>query len=108
MIDYHWPGNIRELENKIESACLSAGDRALLMPDDFQFRARPQLVVVPDSQEDSLKRYENLSLREAREAFESEFVQRAIQGSLGNKSEAARRLGVSREGLRKILIKKPA
>lgn len=108
LIEYHWPGNIRELENKIESACLSAGDRALLMPDDFQFRARPQLAVVPDSQEDSLKRYENLSLREAREAFESEFVQRAIQGSLGNKSEAARRLGVSREGLRKILIKKPA
>lgn len=109
LIEYHWPGNIRELENKIESACLSAGDRAVLQPDDFQFKVRPQLSVVGSSPgEDSLKKYENLSLREAREAFESEFVARVIQGSMGNKSEAARRLGVSREGLRKILIKKTA
>lgn len=109
LIEYNWPGNIRELENKIESACLSAGERLVLLPDDFQFRNRSsvQLASVPSS-EDPFKRFEQMSLRDAREAFEAEMIQRVIQGSLGNKSEAARRLGVSREGLRKILNKKAA
>lgn len=106
LVDYNWPGNIRELENKIESACLSAGERTQLMPDDFQFKNK--LSIVPSQDSDLTQRFDHLSLREAREAFEAEFVQRVIQGSLGNKSEAARRLGVSREGLRKILIKKTA
>ncbi|MFS4457763.1 sigma 54-interacting transcriptional regulator [Bdellovibrio sp. HCB2-146] len=108
LIEYNWPGNIRELENKIESACLSARDRAVLEPDDFQFRSKPALSLVPKESEDPFKRFENMSLKEAREAFEAEMISRVLQGSLGNKSEAARRLGVSREGLRKILSKRAA
>lgn len=110
IIEYNWPGNIRELENKIEAACLAASDRAELLPEDFQFRTRPNLTVVQAvaASEDVFKRFENMSLKEARDIFEGEMIQRVIQSSLGNKSEAARRLGLSREGLRKILTKKAA
>ncbi|MDG0817693.1 sigma-54-dependent Fis family transcriptional regulator [Bdellovibrio svalbardensis] len=109
LVEYNWPGNIRELENKIEAACLSARDRATLLPEDFQFRTTPSLVVVPSmASEDLFKRFENMNLKEAREVFEAEMIQRVIQSALGNKSEAARRLGLSREGLRKILTKKVA
>lgn len=109
IIDYGWPGNIRELENKIEAACLSAGDRAVLTPEDFQFKTRANLSVVSaPTSEESLKRFENMSLKEAREVFEAEMIQNVIQNAMGNKSEAARRLGLSREGLRKILGRKVA
>lgn len=111
IVEYNWPGNIRELENKLEAACLSAGDRTELLPEDFQFKNRTHLTVVPSATtatEDVFKRFETMSLKEAREVFEGEMIQRVIQNSLGNKSEAARRLGLSREGLRKILTKKAA
>lgn len=112
IIEYNWPGNIRELENKLEAACLSAGERTELLPEDFQFKHRPHLTVVSSgpvaSSEDLFKRFESMSLKEAREAFEGEMIQRVIQNASGNKSEAARRLGLSREGLRKILTKKAA
>lgn len=109
LVEYNWPGNIRELENKIEAACLAAGERMVLQPEDFQFKSRTPLVAVSaGSSEDPFKRFEHMSLRDARESFEAEMIQRVIQNSLGNKSEAARRLGLSREGLRKILAKTAA
>jgi len=109
IVEYNWPGNIRELENKIEAACLSAGDRSVLSPDDFQFKSRPNIsLVAAAASEDPFKRFDHMSLKEAREVFEAEMIQRVIQNALGNKSEAARRLGLSREGLRKILTKKAA
>lgn len=106
---HRWPGNIRELENKIESAYLEASQSTEILAEHIHLKSAnaPSLSIVPKS-EDFFEQFKNLSLKEARERFEQEFIQRAINSAEGNKSEAARRLGVSREGLRKILTKTAA
>ena len=37
LIDYHWPGNVRQLENAIETAIALSGARSELVADDFRF-----------------------------------------------------------------------
>lgn len=88
---YHWPGNIRQLRNVVESAVvLACDDRITLnsLPDDIHaFReSRPG----------------NGALKTFRE-IETEAVRESLQMSRGNKSKAARLLGISRKALYKRL-----
>jgi Nif-specific regulatory protein len=100
---YAWPGNIRQLQNKLESATIVGGERGELRAADFQLEPRsgapagsiaaePVAPIGP--------------LRDARDAFEHAYIQRAIDAAGGNKTLAARTLGITREGLRKALQKK--
>jgi DNA-binding NtrC family response regulator len=90
-----WPGNVRQLENTIARlAALSSGGVA--EADAFQPRASSNGAPVPvDAGTPEL----GPSLREQVEAFERNLVARALEGSNGNQSEAARRLGTSRPTL---------
>jgi two-component system response regulator HydG len=85
-----WPGNVRELENSIERAVvLCRGD--LLGPEDL-FPGQP-----PTGGEDRLADpyRSGLTLREA----ESEIMKLALERAGGNKTLAAKKLGVSRQTL---------
>lgn len=89
--DYHWPGNVRQLRNVIERAVvLSKGDTITPreLPEEFI----------------SLKKREGLlySLKTLSE-LESEAVRNALRACNGNKSKAARLLGISRKALYKRL-----
>jgi DNA-binding NtrC family response regulator len=90
-----WPGNVRQLENTIARlAALSPG--GVLEADAFQPRgsgSTPPVAVDAGTPE------LGPSLREQVEAFERNLVARALEGSGGNQSEAARRLGTSRPTL---------
>jgi two-component system, NtrC family, response regulator AtoC len=90
-----WPGNVRQLENTIARlAALSSG--GVVEADAFQPRASSNGAPVPiDAGTPEL----GPSLREQVEAFERNLVARALEGSGGNQSEAARRLGTSRPTL---------
>jgi Nif-specific regulatory protein len=101
--NYAWPGNIRQLQNKIESALITSGPRTQLEPEDFQFEsftspAAPLTVPMANAQTDS-------ELKKARRSFEKAFIENTIRSCDGNKTEAARKLGLTREGLRKALLK---
>jgi DNA-binding NtrC family response regulator len=91
LMSYHWPGNVRELENVIErSLVLCAGIR-LDAPDirlDTAPRARPQTI------ENFLP--EGMTLDE----FEQAVIREALRRAEGNKSQAARLLGLTRNALR--------
>jgi len=96
LVNYHWPGNVRELQNIIERACaLSKG--ALLEAEDIHIDVRPSK---PGNGAPGFLP-EGMTL----EQWEDEMVQEALRRANGNKSQAARLLGLSRNALRYRLSK---
>jgi DNA-binding NtrC family response regulator len=96
LVNYHWPGNVRELQNIVERACaLSKGPQ--LEASDIHIDVRPSKSgngapgFLP----------EGMTL----EQWEDEMVQEALRRANGNKSQAARLLGLSRNALRYRLSK---
>jgi DNA-binding NtrC family response regulator len=96
LVNYHWPGNVRELQNIVERACaLAKGD--VLEAADIHLDVRPAKAAngtagfLPDG----------MTL----EQWEDEMVQEALRRANGNKSQAARLLGLSRNALRYRLSK---
>ena len=96
LMDFHWPGNVRELENIIErGAALALG--TVLQPDDIQLdapRAQMPGVTAPILPEGKTL-----------DEWEDEIILAAYRRAKGNKSEAARLLGISRNALRYRLEK---
>ncbi len=88
---YEWPGNIRELENRIKRAVIMA-EGLKIAPDDLE-------LVSP------YKKYEGHGLREAREALERDFIQRAVTRNRGNMTQVAAELGLSRPTLYELIEK---
>lgn len=104
LMNYSWPGNIRELENKIESALILSGDKDVIGVEHFQLSQ----IVTATSEVSSSEIYQSflgMSFKDAKHKFEMELALKVIELHSGNKSEAARQLGLSREGLRKVLNK---
>jgi DNA-binding NtrC family response regulator len=96
LTNYHWPGNVRELQNIVERACaLSKGP--LLEASDVHLDIRP--AKSHNGPEGFLP--EGMTL----ERWEDEMVREALRRANGNKSQAARLLGLSRNALRYRLSK---
>lgn len=93
LIDYHWPGNVRELANVIERAVLISADRNEIVHDDL-----PQTIFIPSFAESG--RRQALTLDTLRlDSMEKEHIEKVLELSGGNKSKAARLLGISRKKL---------
>jgi len=93
MLSHRWPGNIRELQNKLKSAVVLA-EGALIEPDD--------LGLMP-SDIDAEK--VSLNLREVREQAESKAIRRAYHQSEQNISRTSELLGVTRPTLYALIDK---
>ena len=93
LVQYAWPGNIRELKNIVERmVVLSSGDLLTteLVPEDIrQGRPRAAGAVVPAVLQGVTR------ITDA----ERELIQKALQETRGNKSTAAEKLGISRRTL---------
>lgn len=86
LIDYHWPGNVRQLRNVIDSAVVMAVNSSI-QPDELGLH---------DSSADS---FDTLRL----DAWEKKLIEEALIRSKDNVPDAARLLGISRATLyRKI------
>lgn len=88
---YHWPGNVRELQNVVASLAVAAPSRGWVRP-----AALPSIVGAATTVSSG-------RLAEARLQFERRFVEVALARAGGNRAQAARSLGLSRQGLLKIL-----
>jgi len=96
--DFHWPGNVRELENIVERAvALSIGN--LLDVPDIQLDLSPSAPSRPTAAVPFPPEGTTL------ERFEDEIIKEALRRASGNKSQAARLLGLSRNALRYRLSK---
>jgi transcriptional regulator of acetoin/glycerol metabolism len=93
MSRYRWPGNLRQLSNVLRTACALLDDTEVLidwshLPDDLAGDLRGAPSVREEIDEDA-----DLRIRAERT------VKQIVQSSGGNLSEAARRLGISRNTL---------
>ncbi len=92
LLAYRWPGNVRELIHVIQrAAALCAGEiiDATNLPEPLR-DPRERATDVGD---------DNVSLKEAVAALEKRMIARALERAHGNRSEAARQLGIGRPQL---------
>ncbi|NQT65238.1 MAG: sigma-54-dependent Fis family transcriptional regulator, partial [FCB group bacterium] len=89
---YSWPGNVRELQHAVERAVILSESK-ILQPGDFMLKSQQG-----NGDEGTLGTY-NI------EDIERDVIQRAIQKSNGNISQAAKELGLTRASLYRRLEK---
>ncbi|WP_300458085.1 sigma 54-interacting transcriptional regulator [Desulfobacula sp.] len=98
MLDYHWPGNVRELKNIIQFSVVRSRDNKIL-PSDLP-REITRDASVPMRPSDRPIPSEPLPVKGK---LNIESVKAAIKKTGGNKSKAARVLGVGRATLYRFL-----
>ncbi len=98
LAEHHWPGNVRELQNVIERSLVLADDDEHLsvkdLPQELQGAAIPE--ELPEDLAEG-------SFHESVRAFKRELVRSALRMHSGNKLQAARKLGISRCYLHRLL-----
>jgi transcriptional regulator with PAS, ATPase and Fis domain len=88
---YDWPGNVRELQNVLASVMVAGPQRGVIGPQSLPGHITRASMVTTRS-----------TLAEARRQFEERYVRAALARSGGRSIAAARELGLSRQGLRKL------
>jgi len=84
---YQWPGNIRELENKVKRAVIMAEGVHINLEDlELDYNTEEEISIP-------------LNLKEVREAAETSAIQRALSYANNNVSKTAKLLGVTRPTL---------
>jgi len=91
MLTWSWPGNIRELENCIERACIIAGGKWIEVDDLF-----PQT----SGRESEIG---ERNLKTALNVFKSNFVRKVLNENAWKQTEAAKALGIQRTYLSRLV-----
>jgi DNA-binding NtrC family response regulator len=93
LAEHEWPGNVRELQNVLASLAVRVAKRGVVpptaLPPQFGHHVRP----------------ESCRLLDARRVFEERFVRAALARNGGRRSIAASELGLTRQGLTKLMAR---
>jgi transcriptional regulator with PAS, ATPase and Fis domain len=90
---YGWPGNVRELQNVLAALAVRSPKRGVVPP-----------AALP-SQFGEARRTETWRLDQARRTFDERFVRAALVRTGGRRTQAAAELGVTRQGLIKLMTR---
>lgn len=102
--DYDWPGNIRQLGNIIEWAMIMVGNEKDVPIDKKDLP--PEITgeaATTESRAATIQDYLTYPLREAREAFERDYLERQLARFGGNISKTAAYVGMERSALHRKL-----
>jgi len=91
---YDWPGNVRELQNVMAALAVQVGRRGRVGP-----RSLPEHIARAGSSAPGQ------TLDAARQSFERRYVRAALARAGGHRTRAARALGISRQGLAKLMLR---
>jgi DNA-binding NtrC family response regulator len=100
LMEYHWPGNVRQLENSVERAVALSSGRVIDVDDIHLDSTHAKGGALSSGAPDQLLP-EGMTL----EQWEDNMIKEALRRANGNKSQAARLLGLSRNALRYRLSK---
>src|SRR5690606_28690294 len=91
---YDWPGNIRELQNVLASMLVSAPRAGLVGPSSLPAHVARAAALEHEA-----------TLAAARRRFEQRYVRAALARAGGRSADAARALGMTRQGLVKLMAR---
>lgn len=99
LLNYNWPGNIRELRNCMErlslrchSAVIEVGDVSQVLGIEMPLKDKADIT-------SSIKKENKGKLSRQLSTLEQSYILQILEETQGNKAEAARRLGISRTTL---------
>jgi DNA-binding NtrC family response regulator len=95
MMQYDWPGNVRELRNALERAVVM-GDGGEVLPEDLP-------ITDPNMKYPGLQ--VGLTLNEALNSFKKEFIKLNLSSTGGNRSQAAKVMGIQRTYLSRLITR---
>lgn len=98
LLNYAWPGNIRELENEIERLLVLGSDLEMIPGDLISSRIRDAVQPGGTSFLPTLTRAHG-KLNDAVEALEREMIHQGLERTRYNRSRLSRELGISRSNL---------
>jgi len=96
MMEYSWPGNVRELQNEIQRCLVLCGDGGLIKEEHLSPKINPGKEVEPSA---------SFDYHEAKAEFEKRFLNLALRRFGYSKTRTAQGIGVTRQGLFKLLRK---
>jgi transcriptional regulator with PAS, ATPase and Fis domain len=96
MVNHPWPGNIRELQNEVQRCLILAGEDGLIREEHLSAKVNPR-------GEPSTAVGDNYF--QAKAEFEKRFINQALVRFGHNKARTAKEVGLTRQGLFKLLKK---
>lgn len=100
---HSWPGNIRQLKNLVERMIIQAQDEEASVPIGVDMLPDDVSETVPQMRDGGQQHIMSLPIREAREAFEREYLLAQINRFGGNISKTATFVGMERSALHRKL-----
>lgn len=98
LLEYHWPGNIRELKNVIERAVLISSNGTLQPELGVTIDSRKKITINDTDMRDSKEDDEELNARSLAN-IEKQHIQRVLSETSWRRTEAAKILGINRTTL---------
>jgi transcriptional regulator with PAS, ATPase and Fis domain len=96
LMNYRWPGNVRELQNEIQRCIVLCGEGALIKEEHLSAKINQRREVHRPSSYDYFR---------AKAEFEKRFINQALSQFQYNRAKTAARIGLSRQGLFKLIKK---
>ncbi len=94
LMNYSWPGNIRQLENEIERAITLSEIDSSIKPSDLS-----EEIYHYKQHTETVQLLENSSMKDAVEKLEKEMILKALEKYDDNQTKTAKALSLSRQGL---------
>ena len=108
LLQYNFPGNVRELENILHRAATLCENNAI-KASNLEFISAPSSAPATESEnsdlDDGVETGEDFSLEKHLESIEIEAIEKALEETRWNKTAAAKKLGMSFRSLRYRLKK---